>query len=75
LSNRDGYNFMIRMNRWMLRNGPVKVPSHRVPRGYNATGQENGFLLSPVPEPATIVIWSLLGGLGIAVGWRRKRAG
>jgi hypothetical protein len=28
-----------------------------------------------VPEPATLIIWSLLGGLGIAVGWsRRKRA-
>jgi hypothetical protein len=26
------------------------------------------------PEPTTIVIWSLLGGVGIAVGcWRRKR--
>ena len=30
----------------------------------------------PVPEPASLVIWSLLGGLGIAVGCyrRRKRA-
>lgn len=29
----------------------------------------------PVPEPATIIIWSLLGGLGLAVTyWRRKRA-
>ncbi|MBN2130591.1 MAG: hypothetical protein JW741_13905 [Sedimentisphaerales bacterium] len=26
-----------------------------------------------VPEPATFFIWSLLGGLGVAVGWRRKR--
>jgi hypothetical protein len=28
-----------------------------------------------IPEPATIIVWSLLGGLGIAIGWsRRKRA-
>lgn len=28
-----------------------------------------------VPEPSTLIIWSLLGGLGLGVGWwRRKRA-
>jgi hypothetical protein len=28
-----------------------------------------------VPEPATIIIWSLLGGLGLAVAhWRRRKA-
>ena len=28
-----------------------------------------------VPEPATLIVWSLLGGIGIALGWRRwKRA-
>jgi hypothetical protein len=26
------------------------------------------------PEPATLIIWSLLGGLGLVIGWRRKRA-
>ncbi len=26
-----------------------------------------------VPEPATLIIWSLLGALGITVGWWRKR--
>jgi hypothetical protein len=26
-----------------------------------------------VPEPATIVIWSLLGSAAIALGWRRRR--
>ena len=31
--------------------------------------------LGSVPEPATIIVWSLLGSLAIAVGWwRRKRA-
>jgi len=29
--------------------------------------------LVAVPEPATLAIWSLLAGLGIAAGWRRKR--
>jgi len=26
-----------------------------------------------VPEPSTLIIWSLLGGLGITIGWRRRR--
>jgi len=26
-----------------------------------------------IPEPATLVVWSLLAGLGIGVGWRRRR--
>ncbi len=26
-----------------------------------------------VPEPTTLIIWSLLGGIGIAIGWRRRR--
>ena len=34
------------------------------------------FDVANIPEPATIVVWSLLGGLGIAIScWRRKRAG
>jgi hypothetical protein len=28
---------------------------------------------SPVPEPTTIIIWSLLGSLAITIGWWRKR--
>ena len=28
---------------------------------------------STVPEPATLIIWSLLGALGIGVGWWRRR--
>lgn len=27
----------------------------------------------PVPEPATLIIWSLLGALTITVGWRRRQ--
>ncbi len=26
-----------------------------------------------IPEPATLLVWSLLTGLGVALGWRRKR--
>ena len=26
------------------------------------------------PEPSSIVVWSLLAAIGIAVGWRRRRA-
>ena len=26
-----------------------------------------------IPEPSTLIIWSLLGGLGIALGWCRRR--
>ena len=28
---------------------------------------------SPVPEPATIIVWSLLGGLCLSIGWWRRR--
>jgi len=26
-----------------------------------------------IPEPATLVIWTLLAGLGIAAGWHRRK--
>lgn len=26
-----------------------------------------------IPEPGSLIIWSLLGGIGIAFGWRRRR--
>ncbi len=28
----------------------------------------------PIPEPATLLVWSLLAGVGIAWGWRRRTA-
>ncbi len=37
------------------------------------TGDLTGADVTITPEPATIVIWSLLGGLGISVGWWRRR--
>ncbi|OHB73136.1 MAG: hypothetical protein A2V70_18525 [Planctomycetes bacterium RBG_13_63_9] len=43
--------------------------------GRNPSGFSHGFLLTPIPEPATIIIWSLLGALATTVGcWRRRRA-
>jgi probable HAF family extracellular repeat protein len=36
------------------------------------TGLQRGFIATPVPEPAIYVIWSMLGGLGLAYGWWRK---
>jgi len=29
--------------------------------------------LSPTPEPASLAIWSLIGGIGAVAGWRRNR--
>ncbi len=31
------------------------------------------FVQSPIPEPATLTIWSLLGCFGAAFSWRRRR--
>jgi len=30
-------------------------------------------LFAAVPEPATLLIWSLLAGLGIGLRWRRRK--
>jgi len=27
----------------------------------------------PIPEPSTLLIWSLLAGLGVVLGWQRRR--
>jgi len=32
------------------------------------------FVITTVPEPSTFIIWSLLGALGITVGWWRRRS-
>lgn len=42
---------------------------------WTAQGTGLAVEISDVPEPTTLVIWSLLGGLAISAGWRwRKRA-
>jgi len=35
-------------------------------------GEISGFL-EPVPEPASIMVWSLLGTLAIGLSWSRRR--
>jgi hypothetical protein len=39
----------------------------------NALFPTGVYFLGPIPEPSTILIWSLLAGLGLAAGWRRRR--
>ena len=34
----------------------------------------DGAVTPAIPEPATIIIWSLLGGCGIGLTWWRKRS-
>jgi len=29
--------------------------------------------VEPIPEPTTLLIWSLLAGLGVGLGWRRRK--
>lgn len=29
---------------------------------------------NPVPEPATLIVWSLLGGVAVTLGWWRRRS-
>jgi len=31
------------------------------------------FTVKAVPEPATCIVWSLFGGIGVFAGWRRRR--
>jgi hypothetical protein len=59
---------------------PGPIASNRVSFGWSPTSGTDGVYIDnfdvsgAVPEPATIIIWSLLGGLGLVIGWRRKRA-
>jgi hypothetical protein len=42
--------------------------------GASATGDLHLAFGSSVPEPTTIIIWSLLGAIAITVGWHRRNA-
>ena len=37
------------------------------------SGFEGVLDIKAIPEPATLIIWSLLGALGIVYGWRRRQ--
>jgi hypothetical protein len=34
---------------------------------------DNPGAVAPIPEPSTQLIWSLLAGLGVGLGWRRRK--
>ncbi len=41
----------------------------------NTGGATAVYQLTPIPEPSAVVVWSLLGVLGITIGcWRRRRS-
>ena len=42
--------------------------------GINPHGQQDAFLLNPVPEPSTLVLLAVGAGGLIGYRWRRKRA-
>jgi hypothetical protein len=43
--------------------------------GYYAVSEIQAFGTATVPEPSTLVIWSVLGGIGLAVNrWRKRKA-
>ena len=53
--------------------GPGETFDIHIPIRYLS---DSGFVLTQtatIPEPASVVIWSLLGGLAVAVGWWRRR--
>lgn len=37
-------------------------------------GSDADLFINVVPEPTAIVVWSALGAIGLAFGWRRRRA-
>ena len=47
------------------------------PFAISCTYEINGYTgfasVSTIPEPSTLIIWSLLGAVGITVGWYRRR--
>ena len=51
--------------------GVTTVPGTTFTATYNDLSWGTGYV--NVPEPATLIIWSLLGAMGLVVGWRRSR--
>jgi hypothetical protein len=62
---------------YLLGAGPhsITIQETAIPTGYS----DSTYAISAVsaggevPEPTAIVVWSLLGGLGITAGWLRRR--
>jgi len=61
-------------------NPPGGPPANAVAAGqingwdYYGTSSNADFVVFPIPEPASIVVWSLLGLVAGVMVWRRKRA-
>jgi hypothetical protein len=58
--------------------GTAGVDYYFPPQGYFSTVPESFQLYgdpqgAAVPEPAALIVWSLLAGLGICLGWRWRR--
>jgi len=49
------------------------VETFTLDKNTTITSVTNTFIESTVPEPSTLIVWSLLGTLAIGLGWRRKR--
>jgi hypothetical protein len=46
----------------------------RIRESADSSWQETTLQANMVPEPSTIIIWSLLGGLGLVFAWRKRKA-
>jgi len=54
-------------------NSPTAGVDRLVFRGNSQAGSRyDNILVTVIPEPATMLIWSFLAGLGIGLGWRRR---
>ncbi len=56
--------------------GSATVPLNEPLNANSALIGENGaikFESSPIPEPTALIVWSLLGALGVTIGWWRRR--
>ncbi len=63
----DAPNDVLTFLAWANNGSTVNVP----PIAFLDIGANGSFV--SVPEPATVVIWSLLGGFGLGISWWRKR--
>jgi hypothetical protein len=54
---------------------PNTLPSTAYVFGQSSNTMANKLIIetSPVPEPSTLIVWSLLGTLAVGLGWWRRR--
>ncbi len=72
----DGKNIVFQSNKtgdldiWYM---PVNDPTNRVNITNTPGLDETAPSWAPVPEPSTLVLWSLFGMVGVGYAWWRKR--